>query len=165
MKWILSSTFGLIGMILVLIACPFLAVAAGAFYLPGYAIKDWPLAPAVVTGLSQSESYNSSTSTYSTTYCPFVEYTTTDGETIEVNLNECSSPPAYEVGDPVEVYYNPEDPQQAILKGGTLQIVGNIFAIVFGILGGVVCLVGGGLALFAIVTAAWPGRAKTPTSM
>jgi len=162
MKWILSSTFGLIGIILLMVACPFLAVAGAAYFYADYAINDWHLVPGVVTAIDQNQSYDSETGGYSTNYCPTVKYTTLDGETIEIDLNECASPPAYEVGDAVEVYYNPQDPRQTILKGGTLQLVGNIFAIVFGILGGLFCLGGGGLTIFAVVTAMW--KTKTPIS-
>jgi hypothetical protein len=34
-------------------------------------------------------------------------FTTNDGEEIDSQLNDCSSPPAYETGDTVEIKYNP----------------------------------------------------------
>ncbi len=161
MKWLFSSIFGLIGVILLTVACPLLAVAGLLFYFVTAAPQDWVLVNGTVTGLSQSESYNSDTGSYSTVYCPYVEYTTNDGQSIEVNLNECSTPPMYSVGDPVEVYYDPQNPQNAQLKGGVRQVVGNIFVVVLGVIGGVLCLAGGGLMLFALIAALW--RNKTPT--
>src|SRR5436189_70157 len=118
MRLIFSSIFGIIGLILLVVGCPLMAVAAGMYYFVDSSTKDWVLVTGTVTGMSESESYNDTSGTYSTTYCPSVEYATVDGQTLNVDLNECSSPPMYNVGDSVEVYYNPANPASARLKGG-----------------------------------------------
>ncbi len=163
MKWLFSSIFGLIGIVFLTIGCPFVVAAGGLYYYMGTATQGWIEVTGTVTGLSQSESYNSDTGSYSTTYCPSVEYTTTGGETLEANLNECSAPPMYSTGDSVELLYDPQNVNSVQIEGGVRDMIGNIFVIVFGILGGVFSLIGGGLAVFALVAALW--RNKTPTSV
>ncbi|MCI0397778.1 MAG: DUF3592 domain-containing protein [Chloroflexi bacterium] len=135
MRLLFSSMTGIIGVVLLMIGCPFLAGAAGLYYFVDYSSSDWVLVPGTVTGMRQSEAYDSNSGSYYTTYCVSVEYTTADGQTIDANLNECSTPPQYERGDSVEVYYDPQEPQRARLKGGAGQVVGNIFVVLFGIIG------------------------------
>lgn len=161
MKWIFSSIFGLIGVIFLVIGCPMLAGAAGLYYFLNTATQDWVKVTGIVTALNENSSYDSDTGSYMTTACPTIEYTTTSGETIENDVNECASPPQYQVGETVELYYNPQDVRNVQIVGGVRDLVGNIFVIVFGILGGVFALIGGGMAVFAIVAALW--RNKTPT--
>lgn len=161
MKWLFSSIFGVIGVTLLLVACPLLAVSALLYAVVSAPPQEWVLVNGTVTGMVERESYDSD-SGYSTTYCPAVEYTTTDGQTVEIDLNECSSPPMYSTGDAVEVYYNPANPESARLKGGVMEVVGTVFVVVLGAIGGLMCLAGGGLMLFALVAALW--RTKTPNS-
>ncbi len=150
MKWLFSSVFGIIGVIFLLIGCPFMAVAAGTYYYTTGSTADWVLVPGTVTGLRQSQSSDSDGFS-STTYCPNVTFTTADGEELEVNVAECSSPPAYETGDAVEVYYDPANPEAVRLKGGVAQTLGNVFAIVFGVIGAVLAAVGVVLGLVGVV--------------
>lgn len=152
MKWLFSSVFGLVGVIMLLVGCPFVAVGVGVYYYTTGSTADWVLAPGEVTGFQVSESTNSDGFS-STTYCPNVEYTTAAGETLEVNVPECSSPPAYETGDAVEVYYDPANPESVRLKGGVAQTLGNVFAIVFGALGALLSVVGLALGLVGVVVA------------
>jgi Protein of unknown function (DUF3592) len=162
MKLLFGSVLGLIGVILMAVGCPFLAVAAGMYYFFQGSTQNWVLVPGTVTGLSQSESYNSDSGGTSTTYCPSVAYQTTNGEPVELDLNECSSPPAYATGDRVEIYYNPANPHEAQLKGGVKSTISIVFLIVFGILGLLLTLGGLGSVVAAIVAALWP-KAKPPT--
>jgi hypothetical protein len=160
MKWIFSSIFGIIGLIFLVIGCPMLAGAAGLYYFLDTSTQNWVKVTGTVTALSADESYNSSSGSYTTTYCPTVEYNIGD-ETLRVDTNECSSPPMYNVGDPIELLYDPQSPRDIQIEGGVRDLVGNIFIIVFGILGVVFSLIGGGMALFAIVAAFWRGRKST----
>ena len=48
--------------------------------------------------------------------CPVVKYTTKTGQSLSFNSAVCSSPAKYAVGDPVQVYYNPQDPTNAQLQ-------------------------------------------------
>jgi hypothetical protein len=61
----------------------------------------------------------------SSVYCPTVSYTTSDGQELEADINDCQSPPAYKVGDAAELLYNPANPQQVELKNG----IGRAFAV------------------------------------
>jgi hypothetical protein len=45
-----------------------------------------------------------------TSYCPLIEYTTQSGETFLFNTLICSNPAAYEPGQQVQVFYDPQDP-------------------------------------------------------
>ena len=67
--------------VLLLIGCPFMAVAGGFYYFVELRTQNWVAASGTVTGMSQSESTDSNGFT-STTYCPDVEFTTTDGVTM-----------------------------------------------------------------------------------
>ncbi len=134
MKWLFGSVFGIMAAIFLMIGCPFLMVAGGFYYFVEYRTSDWVPATGVVTGLSQTQSTDSEGFT-TTMYCPSVEFATSAGETIEVDVNDCSSPPAYATGDALELKYNPADPREVQLKGGTLQTLTVVFGIVFGGLG------------------------------
>jgi hypothetical protein len=162
MKFLFSSIFGLIGIVLLIFGCPLVAVAGGMYYFVDAATSDWALVAGTVTSMSQSESYNSDMGTYTTTYCPTVEYVTLEGQSFSVDLNECSTPPMYNVGDSVEIYYNPLDPHQVQLKGGVQQMVGNIFVIVLGAIGGVLSIIGGVMVIVALVVALRRNRAPAP---
>lgn len=52
----------------------------------------------------------------SSTYRPVVEFTSTSGRRIEFTSSVGSNPPAYRVGEPVAVLYDPSDPYQARIK-------------------------------------------------
>ena len=150
MKWLFSSVFGIVGLIFVLIGCPFLLAGGGFYYFVQTRTNTWIEATGTVTGLQQSQSTDSDGFS-STTYCPYVEFTTDDGEAIETSVNDCSSPPAFETGDPVTLKYNPENPREVQIKGGTLETLSNVFGVVFGGLGGLLLCGGLVLGLIGIV--------------
>ena len=66
-----------------------------------------------MTARTSSDSSGTRSST-STTWYPTVDFTV-DGETHSFQGSVGSNPPAYEIGDPVEVAYDPEDPANARL--------------------------------------------------
>ena len=76
------------------------------------------------------------------TYSPIVRFTTQDGKPVTYNSSFSSNPPAYDVGEQVIMYYQPDDPQRATIKGE-----GRVFSFIFAGVGGVVMIVG--LAFFA----------------
>ncbi len=158
MKLIFGSIFGIVGIIFVFLAFIFLAIAGGAYYFIGVNTQNWVLVKGTVTAMSERESQDSDGNN-STSYCPTVKYTTQAGEPIENDLNECSTPPAYNVGDSVEVYYNPQNPNEAILKGGVLSSIGTIFTVVFGILGALFCIGGVGALVGVVITTVWRTKA------
>jgi hypothetical protein len=162
MRILFSSIFGIIGVVLIMAGCPMLAVAAGLYYFVDVGPSEWTLVPGTVTSINQTEQYDSDLGYTTTTYCPSVEYTTTSGETLEVNLNECSTPSLYEAGEAVEVYYDPAQPQHVQLKGGVQQVVGNVFIVVLGLIGGLLTLGGFGLIVVGVVIALRKGRTQSP---
>jgi hypothetical protein len=152
MKWMFSSIFGIIGVILLVVGCPFLALAAGTYYYASASTADWVLVPGTVTGMSESHGTDSE-GFANTTYCPYVAFETAEGEAVEVSVNECSSPPAYDNGDSVEIFYNPDNPQQVRLKGGVAQMLGTVFAVVFGLVGAVLAGIGLVLGVIGVIVA------------
>lgn len=49
-------------------------------------------------------------------FSPVVEFRTAEGTSIEFTSSTGSSPPPYDVGENVTVYYDPKDPHAAILS-------------------------------------------------
>lgn len=66
----------------------------------------------------------SSSSEGGTTFCPIIEFTTKAGEDVRYFGNVCSNPPDYEIGDQVEVYYDPQDIGHVQMKSFWSQYVG-----------------------------------------
>ena len=71
------------------------------------------------------------------TYHSVVNFQTRDGNPITHMSSFASSPPAHEIGETVTVFYAPDNPEDAFIKGE-----GIIFRTVFMIVGGVIILVG-----------------------
>jgi hypothetical protein len=44
-------------------------------------------------------------------YCPIVEFATQDGRTVRYETEVCTSPRSKNIGDPVEVKYDPQNPK------------------------------------------------------
>ena len=101
-----------------------LAGAGGLFQFDANRRAAWVPVTGTVTRMRESSTTDSSGNA-STTYCPTVAYTTTDGQKLEADINDCSFPPAYHVGDSAELLYNPASPEQVELKNG----VGRAFAV------------------------------------
>ncbi len=59
--------------------------------------------------------------TGSRSHCPQISYTTKAGKTVKFEANVCQSPAAYVVGDLVNIYYDPENPQDAQIKSYAAQ--------------------------------------------
>lgn len=155
--------FGITGVIFILLACIFLPVAAGIYYFGQYSTRDWVTVQGTVTGLTESETVGSDRSqTPYISYCPTVRYQTTNGDEIEEDLTECATPAEYATGDNIELSYNPSNPHEVQINGGFKTRFFAILEAVFGILGGLFCIGGVGLAVAAIVAATW--RAKSPSA-
>ena len=89
-----------------------------------------------VLELVASTSKNSQGS--STTYAPLVSYTDNSGGTHQYKPNYSSNPPGYEVGEKVDVFYDPKNPDDVKL-GGLGEYTG---AFVLGGIGLVFALIG-----------------------
>ncbi|MCS7222735.1 MAG: DUF3592 domain-containing protein [Anaerolineae bacterium] len=66
-------------------------------------------------------------------FYPVVEFTTEDGRVIRFREGTGSNPPSHQVGDTVQVLYNPQVPEDARLEGWSLWI-GPTLVLAFGTL-------------------------------
>lgn len=73
-------------------------------------------------------------------YKPVVRFETENGQTVSFEGTYSSSPPAYDIGETVTVVYSLSNPEKAVIKGE-----GEVFRIIFLIVGGVVITIGLGL--------------------
>jgi hypothetical protein len=76
------------------------------------------------------------------TYKSVVSFSTSDGEPVSYTSSYSSSPPAHDVGEAVTIFYAPDDPLKANIKGE-----GIVLRVVFMVIGGVIFIFG--LAFFA----------------
>ena len=70
-------------------------------------------------------------------YYPTARFTTSEGETVYYHSNYGSSPPEYDVGEGVTIFYKSENSEKAIIAGE-----GGILRIIFMGVGGVIILAG-----------------------
>ena len=71
------------------------------------------------------------------TYAPVVRFQTKNGQSVSYESTYSSSPPAYDVGESVQVFYSPENPEKAAIKGE-----GRVLRIIFTIVGGLIIVFG-----------------------
>ena len=71
---------------------------------------------------------HASTDSDRTTYKPEFEYTDAAGDTHRVVSSWSSNPPAYHVGDPVQVLYDPKTPSYGQIKSIWVQWIGPIIS-------------------------------------
>ncbi|MGN8077925.1 DUF3592 domain-containing protein [Variovorax sp. 22077] len=90
------------------------------------------------------------------TWKPLVRFRAPSGEIIEFAPSSSSSPPAYKVGEKVDVFFDPNDPQDAMLDG-FFSLWGG--ALITGGLGLVFLLV---TAVLLFVPATAPARRRRP---
>lgn len=83
-------------------------------------------------------------------YYPVVDFVTPKGQKIEIRSSFGSSPPAYSVGEKVEVLYLPDQPEKAKIRG-IFALWGG--ALILGGVGFIFTAVGGGMALFSYLRA------------
>ena len=90
-----------------------LLAAAGVTYIQSaYFVSQARLTTGTVVSLFAS----ADTDTNSIYYCPQVTFTTIAGQTIHFGADTCSAPASYQVGDLVNLYYDPQNPQNAKIK-------------------------------------------------
>ena len=90
-----------------------LLAAAGVTYTQSaYFVSHARLTTGTIVSLFASVD----TDTNSTYYCPQIRFTTTTGKTINFGADTCSAPSPYHVGDLVNIYYDPQNPQNAQMK-------------------------------------------------
>jgi len=92
----------------------FLMGIALIIYLVGASFRsNAELTTGTVTGFSTVTDSDDN----SQTYCPIVQFSTETGQQVTYHSSTCNSPPAHQVGDQVEIYYDPEDPEKGQIKG------------------------------------------------
>jgi hypothetical protein len=111
----------------------FFGIGAGLSYKQYVVARDGGEAVGEVVGLSQDCDDDGCS------YSPNVRFEIPGGRTISFESTYSSSPPAYEIGEQVEVIYPLDAPQDAEIKGA-----GRVFRIVFMAVGGLVMLGGFG---------------------
>src|SRR4051794_40986733 len=89
-----------------------LSISGYLFYQEKQFLQHAQVGNGIVTALQQSTS-----SKGSVTYYPVVVYRTSNGKEMEFSSSFSSNPPSYEIGEKVEVYYEPNQPQSAEIKG------------------------------------------------
>ncbi|MDO1451473.1 DUF3592 domain-containing protein [Rhodocytophaga aerolata] len=81
------------------------------------------------------------------TFYPIVEFIDQQGKSIRFNSSFSSSPPAYEVGELVEVYYDYNNPYQAEIKGFFPQwlavLISSTMGLIFSTIGIVILSISG----------------------
>lgn len=103
-------------------------------------------ASATVVDMIETTSYDHDSHRSRTSYCPVVEYYA-NGEMITSKFSYSSSPKPYEMGDTLNIMYNPSEPKSFIDLGEkTLPLISTIFMIV-----GLVCIFIG----LAVLIGAW----------
>ena len=105
----------------------FFAIGSGLTYRQRSLEKQGIEAPGVVVDLQ--ENYDSDGSTYT----PLVQFKTVEGQSVQFLSTYSSSPPDYDVGEPVIVVYVPAQPEKAVIKGE-----GQLLHIIFMLVGGVI---------------------------
>ena len=130
-----SAFFALIGVVMV-IAAILLSVNEQQFI--SKATKVSGTVSSLVTSVDSKNNTN---------YRPVVDFTTVDGKSYSYTSNISSSPSQYQVGDKVDVYYDPTDPSQVVIGGAT----GTVFLLVGG-LGVAFALIGTLTVIFRVIT-------------
>jgi len=59
-------------------------------------------------------------------YCPVIDFTTSANEPVKYFANVCASPPAYEIGEKVDVLYDPQDIKHVQMNGFWSKYVGVV---------------------------------------
>lgn len=130
--------FGVIGLIM-------LAIAFLLFNSTRSFISEAELTQGTVTELVESRS-KSDDGSNSITYAPVVSFVTDAAQQVTYHSSTSSNPPSYQVGETVEMYYLPEQPNKAKINGFFDLWLGTVIC---GVLGAVFFSVGFGLWWFA----------------
>lgn len=85
-----------------------------------------------------------------TFFYPIVEFRTASGETVQFESEAGGNPSAYQIGDRVEVMYNPGQPQTAFINSWELWLPATLFLGTGGLL-----LIVSGIALLSALRAAF----------
>ncbi len=119
----------------------FLTIGIGLLIGAGFAywysrkfIASAQIANGVVTALN----YRTSNQSSGGVYYPQIQFVAQDGKTYTASSNSGSNPAAYDVGEQVKIYYNPNDPTDVLLPDffsmwgvtAILGFIGTIFTLI-----------------------------------
>ncbi|MBQ9279741.1 MAG: DUF3592 domain-containing protein [Clostridia bacterium] len=122
-------------------------LALGIFMLnQSNALKERCTEEASGTVVQMVEEISSDPDSTDYTYYPVVEYQAGD-QTVSKKSSIGSNPSPYQVGDKVEVLYNPDEVEEFIIVG---EDTGKIFQIIFIVIGAVILVVSLGKILLAV---------------
>lgn len=143
----MERTLGRLGWLALLLGLAMLAGAGYAASRTAAFLRIAASADGTVVALDESVSTDSD-GRRSRTYRPVVEFAPASGAVRTFTSRTGSSPPAYDVGERVTVLYDPQDPDDARLKGtfslwGLAIILGGIGVGFAGIGGGMIAVRGG----------------------
>ncbi|MBP5289418.1 MAG: DUF3592 domain-containing protein [Clostridia bacterium] len=115
-------------------------LAAGIFLLVRQnALSKVCTAPANAAVVDFKEELGTDTEGVSSyTYYPIVEFAVGD-RTLQVTLDKGEGTPAYDVGEQLDILYDPSNPERVILKGDKSS---NVLGLIFSVLGGLVTVFG-----------------------
>jgi hypothetical protein len=119
-----------------------LAVAAFSYMREVSFLKATENATGTVVDLYYSSSTNGGGS-----FCPVIDFNTKAGEPVRYYGNVCSQPPAYDIGDKIDVVYDPADIKHVAIDAFWSEYLG---AIIFAGIGLPFFLLGVWISLAAI---------------
>jgi len=115
------------GMIFIGIGGLLLAIAAFVFF------REQAFLGRAQTVTGTVSDFDVSNSEDSNSYCPVIDFRTRNGESVEYHANVCSAPPAFDIGDKVEVVYDPEDIRHVQMNGFWSKYVGPVVLAAIGL--------------------------------
>lgn len=131
-----------IGIIFSLVGAILFAIAGFTFYNQQQFLDKAHVASGKVIEVRKDRS-----SKNGRTFYPIVEFIDEQGKTIRFNSSFSTSPPAYEVGELVEVYYEYNKPYRAEIKGFFPQwltvLISGTMCLIFSSLGIVILSISG----------------------
>ena len=146
----MDYTFLLIGLGQFLLGSVFFCVSIFLIIRKKLRMKNWTKTTGIVLSVEVSQGMRQSVgTTRNTLFRPKVRFQTTDGRVIDYEPNTSNSWSNYEVGQHVEVYYHPQQPQNAMFGSGFRKWFGLI---VFAVVGGFFALFGAVFTLIGLLS-------------
>lgn len=108
----------------------FIAVAVFMYFKNSYLVKNCTI-DAIATVVDMREELSTDVDNNGFMYYPIIEYQAGDRK-VTTELGEGSSTPSYRINEKINILYNPNKPEEFIIKGDSSS---NVVSIIFGILG------------------------------
>lgn len=115
----------------------FATIAIREYISTGHIVQSGKQAQGIVVEMARRPSKTGERATPNS-FAPVVQFTTGEGEQRKYYSTLYTALNTYQVGQQVEIWYLPHDPNQATMKGGDAWIL----PVVFGIFGFAMCVIG-----------------------